>query len=60
MFGKPVTVIVNVLPSGSEGAVNPKEVPTLSSATVIALLLATGGSLVKIVKVPAFDNVVQT
>ena len=59
MVGKPVTVIVNVLLSGSVGAVKPKEVATLSSATVIALLLATGGSFVKTVNVPASDVVGQ-
>ena len=58
-FGKPVTVIVIAFASGSVGAVKPNGVPVLSSATVIALLLATGGSFVKTVNVPASEIVGQ-
>ena len=48
-IGSPVTVIVRVSPSTSLGAVNPKDVPVLSSSTVILLLSTTIESLIAVI-----------
>ncbi|MCY1305720.1 hypothetical protein D9M70_555430 [compost metagenome] len=42
--GRPVMVMVRLSPSASVGALRPRLVPTLSSATVMLLLLASGRS----------------
>ena len=51
-------MIVRLSPSGSVGAVSPKDVSVLSSSTVMLLLSTTGGSLTGLILISVLPSTV--